>query len=729
MSRFPHRILFALLACTATVAVSTVAQASPIVNIALLARPSGTTSAFSSTIASPTAGSTWDYMVTITLLTPTSPIANANLTTAVAGYNTSTPSLLTGDGWGSVAYLLRESAAAASQVTFNYANDGNAARYADYPDFVARPELAGPSNDYRTTNGVTGTTVWRPISPASAGFTSPVTVQYNLTGTNAGTPVARAGAGNDTSATPVPIMDMGNTTATASFLGRTGGNVGVISTNTPTQGLVVGNGVLTLASVGTGATSSTISPTWEGMQTTTTLIVLRYRNGAAAQVNALLTVGAQQNGTGGFANGTNAADPVFSVTPLTITTAATGPVNGLYTLTASSGAASIMKGDTTSVSALLNNTGTTGANNANLDFTALSSSITTGNGTLGTLTTGAPTNGSNVAVQTSSTNSSYTLKGLDYGNVIATTAVTSVINNANNPATAPTNNTTNATVTVNVGVAVPVSGGVTNAGLTTFGTAITSSPLLINTLYGSGSQTAKFGTKSNGTGTNGIATSAELLDGQTGGNRTLRMAWRTRATNEMPGTVVSPPGPVYGVKSDVVQLTGMAADGSQSTDPTSHVVADKFVLQMSVSDAAFGGSHAALQTAIANGFLYLGWLDDTTATTSTHGGLPLWRNAVAGDFANFTANPDNLKGVINSYASYFAGTTGVGGIGKTGGTSRIGDWGVQDLGSGNGAVVWAVLDHNSIFAAVPEPSSIVMLGFGLLGLVTMVRRRRTAVVA
>src|SRR5208283_1966362 len=54
------------------------------------------------------------------------------------------------------------------------------------------------------------------------------------------------------------------------------------------------------------------------------------------------------------------------------------------------------------------------------------------------------------------------------------------------------------------------------------------------------------------------------------------------------------------------------------------------------------------------------------------------------------------------------------------GDMTLGDWGV-DMTS---HTVWAVLDHNSDFAVVPEPSTLSLLAAGGLGLLAAVRRRR-----
>ena len=723
MSRSSLCIRRSLLACAATLAVTMVAQAAPIINIALLARPTGQgagSAAFSSTITNPTNGSTYDYEVVYTILGSGSSFpTNANVTIPIASYRVSAPSsAATGDGMVTQTFTLNQKTTDPSQVTFDYANAGNDAAYANYPaqqtstvgpgGGLARPDSTTPSNNYTTGNGITNSTVWRPAYPSlpSAWGTS---IAYNGSGTSGGTPVNR-GNGD---------FDMGNSSTTNGGAFRTGGDYGIASANTPALNVPVGNGVFTFTSVAAGNTTSTVTPGWQGFAQSTIMGIIRYLDASSTQQILPLTASMQFNSLGN-----PVADPVYSVTPLTITTVGSGPSQpGQYTLSGTPATINIMKGDSTAITSTIKNVGTNGTNDnvafSNLGWTAPTSPNTITN--LGGTTSGTLNTPDNVGA---------TATGTFNGKVYGTQTLTTSVSTTNGTNGAPVRNGSAGQISINVGVMTPANGGSTNPGLTTFGSPLTAT-------LGSSASYAGYGTKSNGTGTNAITggTSADILDGTTGGARTIRMAWRTRANDEVfGGGLTTPPGPNLGVRSDVVQLTGMATDGSQSTDPTVRIQADKFVLQMSVSDSAFGGNHAALIAAAQSGFLYLGWLDDTAATTSANGGLPLWKNAVSGNFNNATAQPWNKAGVYSDdanggtqgYAAYLAGTTGVSHEAKTAGQSRIGDWGVEITATG--ANVWAVLDHNSIFAAVPEPSSIVMFGFGLLGMVTMVRRRRTTAI-
>ena len=66
-----------------------------------------------------------------------------------------------------------------------------------------------------------------------------------------------------------------------------------------------------------------------------------------------------------------------------------------------------------------------------------------------------------------------------------------------------------------------------------------------------------------------------------------------------------------------------------------------------------------------------------------------------------------------------AGTTNLGNVAWAPGDA-VGTYGYS------GGTVWAVTNHNSEFAATPEPSTFVMLGTGLVTLLLYMRRRRKA---
>jgi hypothetical protein len=92
---------------------------------------------------------------------------------------------------------------------------------------------------------------------------------------------------------------------------------------------------------------------------------------------------------------------------------------------------------------------------------------------------------------------------------------------------------------------------------------------------------------------------------------------------------------------------------------------------------------------------------------------------------NFGLRPDNIAGtaddqwqpaVLGNFSSdddHFVG------VEAWNGDTTLGDWGVDVQTH----TVWAVLDHNSDFAVVPEPSTLALLGAGGIGLVGFAWRR------
>ena len=129
-----------------------------------------------------------------------------------------------------------------------------------------------------------------------------------------------------------------------------------------------------------------------------------------------------------------------------------------------------------------------------------------------------------------------------------------------------------------------------------------------------------------------------------------------------------------------------------------------------------------------NKCLFLGWLNpavDGDHTSVSDGDR--WVHAVQGNFDNMPDNP-NRSDQYNSIGDplfmtledYIAGTaTSIPGLLKEEGEIRVGDHGGYDVNN----TVWAIIDHNSDFAVVPEPSTYALYG-GIISLVFVALRRR-----
>ena len=235
-----------------------------------------------------------------------------------------------------------------------------------------------------------------------------------------------------------------------------------------------------------------------------------------------------------------------------------------------------------------------------------------------------------------------------------------------------------------------------------------------------------------GAGTGNGAEKFEIRGGTTTSNRNVSIQLREKTPFES-----------YGHQSDqhynndslighsplvggVMRLHGMgiqdaASDGRVKTNP--------FALEGTYTQADFDATYSLSELEeLINGCLFLGWLNtaiDGNAGDITDGDR--WVHAVQGNFDNMPDNPNRHdfygrigNPIIGSLDEYLAGTTtSIPGLTKASGEMRVGDHG----GSGRDNTVWAILDHNSDFAVVPEPSTYALIG-GIISLLFVLFRRR-----
>jgi autotransporter-associated beta strand protein len=184
-----------------------------------------------------------------------------------------------------------------------------------------------------------------------------------------------------------------------------------------------------------------------------------------------------------------------------------------------------------------------------------------------------------------------------------------------------------------------------------------------------------------------LQTKAEILmSGTNAAANNLTMQWRTRSAAE------ASPSNVNAVLSDVIALTDMGSD--------------IFVLQMSYTDAVLTNMGLIENSIALSGELRLGWKN----------GSNNWVTAVNGNgggTATFAGVTPWLT-YYNTVSSFDDGSDL---------NAFLGTYGVDPANN----VVWAVLNHNSEFAVIPEPSTLALGAIGLLGLgIHRLRRGKTA---
>ena len=307
---------------------------------------------------------------------------------------------------------------------------------------------------------------------------------------------------------------------------------------------------------------------------------------------------------------------------------------------------------------------TTAAGTANLQLTAFAAS-----GDAALATNLAPFSGLAATSGTTCTASLNTSQYTTTGVSVITMSASQLADDSTLPG-AGGNNAGALTVTIrgNVGNAAANAGN----SQTAFGTVLTA-PVAAGAAYANLESTVKSTTGSGGSGM--IGSTATILAGTNSSAlaQTVSMSWRTQTQAERSGS---------GLASDVVCLTGMAFNGgSGQTSP--------FVLQMDYDPDFLHGDESLLAS---EGMVLLEWLNPVSGQ---------WENAIDG---NFGSNTGGFR--LGAWQP---------------GDMTLGDWGVNTTSH----VVWAVLDHNSDFAVVPEPSTCVLVGASVIGLAARAWRRRS----
>jgi hypothetical protein len=227
-------------------------------------------------------------------------------------------------------------------------------------------------------------------------------------------------------------------------------------------------------------------------------------------------------------------------------------------------------------------------------------------------------------------------------------------------------------------------------------------PMLTRAIAAGQNTYAGFGSKVTATSldpvlvTSSLQTTATILmsgDNLTANN--MSMQWRTRTTAEAAA------GNTNGIISDVLSLTDMGTD--------------LFVLQMSYDQSASGMEDSIESAMAASGILRLGWKNGPTATD--------WTTATVGNNGNNTQGSLAVTNFQGSWAQFLLANPG---LTPSTLSDYLGSYGVDTSPAGGGNV-WAVLNHNSEFAVIPEPSTLVLGAIGILGFgIHRLRRKKLA---
>jgi hypothetical protein len=235
-----------------------------------------------------------------------------------------------------------------------------------------------------------------------------------------------------------------------------------------------------------------------------------------------------------------------------------------------------------------------------------------------------------------------------------------------------------------------------------------------------------------GAGTGNGVEKFEIRGGNTSSNRTVSIQLREKTPFESHGHTSADHynneslighSPLVG---GVMRLHGM---GIQDAVSDGRVKTNPFALEGTYTQADFDATYSLSEyEELINGCLFIGWLN--TAIDGNPGDITdgdRWVHAVQGNFDNMPDNPNRHdfygrigNPIAGTLDDYLQGTsTSIVGLSKASGEMRVGDHGGSDIDN----TVWAILDHNSDFAVVPESSTYPLIG-GIISFLFVLFKRR-----
>lgn len=434
-----------------------------------------------------------------------------------------------------------------------------------------------------------------------------------------------------------------------------------------------------------------------------------------------------------------------STAPLTFQTSGTVPTNdSTLNMTPATSTINVLAGGTSGVTNLSVANTASDASSSTGAFTGAAGSAT---GSVATANVGATITGSPVGTTAGNVAVTYNATS---GTVGTSGTFSYTITNSSNSSDAQGTNANKTTAfTVNIGSQIADGDG--TGGFVTANAA--SAVVAVGNGSGGGGSYAGLGSKVTSTTTLGtgardgtenlnsnnpsnLGGSANILSGfnsSTTTAATVSMNWRAQTSAEtVPGNNASStldssletlPGsrnslPTTGLVSDIVTLGGLTSTGTGTVGQT---LTDPFVLQMSYNPSLLpkgfrltSAALAAEEAGLANNkLIYLLALNPNTST---------WVLATSENTGNDATAAQ--KGVQVPFATFVTNTFGSGATPATLTATQLntimGAWGIDTTNH----VVWTVLDHDSPFAVVPEPSAVVLTALGMVGLVFVGLRSR-----